>query len=114
MKPVEFEGVNAVYAKDQPQYLPLPVNRSENGNLIACFQIGEKELEEIKRTGKLWISIMTFNQPLQPIVVSAYELEHNVGTGGITYKNLPDCNHEMDERGFCKHCHLKYSISNPN
>lgn len=24
MKPVEFPGVNVVFAKDQPEYVPLP------------------------------------------------------------------------------------------
>lgn len=24
MKPVEFPGVNVVFAKDQPEYIPLP------------------------------------------------------------------------------------------
>ena len=24
MKPVEFPGVNVIFAKDQPEYMPLP------------------------------------------------------------------------------------------
>lgn len=28
MKPVEFPGVNVVFAKEQPEYVPLPSNES--------------------------------------------------------------------------------------
>lgn len=29
MKPIEFPGVNVVFAKDQPEYMPLPAMRKE-------------------------------------------------------------------------------------
>lgn len=38
MRPIEFKGQNIIFAKDQPEYLPLPALRQ-----------------------------LTFNQPLQPI-----------------------------------------------
>lgn len=30
MKPVEFPGVNVVFAKDQPEYIPLPAMKVQN------------------------------------------------------------------------------------
>ena len=30
MKPVEFPGVNVVFAKDQPEYVPLPAMKVPN------------------------------------------------------------------------------------
>lgn len=30
MKPVEFPGVNVVFAKDQPEYMPLPAMKIPN------------------------------------------------------------------------------------
>jgi hypothetical protein len=30
MKPVEFPGVNVVFAKDQPEYMPLPAMKIHN------------------------------------------------------------------------------------
>lgn len=31
MKPIEFNEQNAVYAKDQPEYTPLPVFKNDEG-----------------------------------------------------------------------------------
>lgn len=70
MKPIEFPEVNAIYAKDQPEYIPLPCHKTPSGDVITCFQLSEEELKEISETGKLWISIKTFNNPLQPIFMS--------------------------------------------
>lgn len=70
MKPIEFKGHNKVYAKDQPEYLPLPVfkNDSVEGECISCWKLSFKERVRILLTGKLWISMMTFNKPLTPIL----------------------------------------------
>lgn len=105
MKPIEFEGVNVVYGKDQPEYQPLPANRASNGTIITCWELSPEEKEEILKTGKLWFSQLTFNKPMQPILPSAYELEHNEATGGITYKNLPECEHDLND-GICSKCNL--------
>jgi hypothetical protein len=39
MKPTEFLEQNCVYAKDQPEYLPLPVHRTEDGMVISCWAL---------------------------------------------------------------------------
>ena len=69
MKPIEFEGHNKVYAKDQPQYQPLPVFKAETpeGECVSCWQLSFKERMRILWTGKLWLSMMTFNKPLTPV-----------------------------------------------
>jgi len=68
MKPIEFKEQNMVYAKDQPEYLPLPVfkNESPEGEAISCWQLTWKERLRIFWTGKLWVSLLTFNKPLTP------------------------------------------------
>lgn len=71
MKPIEFEGVNKVYGENQPQYIPLPVQKDENGRVISCWELTDEELEKIKETKRIWIGQLTFNQPLQPILPSA-------------------------------------------
>lgn len=55
MKPVEFPGVNVVFAKDQPEYMPLPAMKIPNdpqGLIITKWQLSPEELERIKETGK--------------------------------------------------------------
>lgn len=69
MKPIEFEGHNIVYAKDQPEYLSLPGKKIEGpqGELITCWELSDEEIAILVKTKKLWLSIWTFGQPLQPI-----------------------------------------------
>ena len=66
MKPIEFKEQTCVYAKDQPQYIPLPVHKTEDGTLTSCWKLSLKERVKVLFTGKLWWSVLTFNQPLQP------------------------------------------------
>lgn len=73
MKPVEFPGVNVVFAKDQPEYMPLPAMKIPNdpqGLIITKWQLSPEELERIKETGTIHLSVATFNQPLQPVLLT--------------------------------------------
>lgn len=71
MTPIEFTEQNVVFAKDQPEYLPLPAYRDEDGTVISCWKLSWKERLKILLTGKLWLSILTFNAQLQPQLPSA-------------------------------------------
>lgn len=73
MKPVEFPGVNVVFAKDQPEYIPLPAMKVPNdpqGLIITKWQLSPEELERVKETGTIHLSMLTFNQPLQPVLLT--------------------------------------------
>lgn len=59
-----------IYAKDQPEYLPLPCARTPNGEVTTRWKLSDKELEELLITRELYLTIATFNQPLQPISFS--------------------------------------------
>lgn len=69
MNPIPFKGHNKVYAKDQPQYRPLPVFKADSpeGECVSCWELSFKERLKVLFTGKLWLSMMTFNKPLTPI-----------------------------------------------
>ena len=67
MKPIEFKEANVVYAKDQPEYLPLPAHRLHDGEVITCWKLTLRERLRVLFKGRLWICIMTFNHPLQPV-----------------------------------------------
>lgn len=56
MKPVEFPGVNVVFAKDQPEYMSLPAMKIPNdpqGLIITKWQLSPEELERVKETGTI-------------------------------------------------------------
>ena len=68
MKPVEFKHQNIVFAKDQPEYQPLPALRidSPTGEVVSCWKLSFKERIKIVFTGRVWLSLMSFNKPLTP------------------------------------------------
>ena len=66
MKPITFPEHNCVYAKDQPEYLPLPAHQTEDGMVITCWALTWRERLRILLTGRIWLSVLTFNKLLQP------------------------------------------------
>lgn len=70
MKPVKFPEVNAVFGEGQPQYEPLPVCLSPEGQVISCWELSEDEKARVAETGQIWLSHLTFNRPLQPVFMT--------------------------------------------
>ena len=70
MNPVKFKEINCIYAKNQPEYLDLPAHKSKDGIVTSCWQLNLKERIKLLLSGKIFIQIMTFNTPLQPIRIN--------------------------------------------
>lgn len=70
MIPAQFPESNQVLAMGQEDYEPMPIHRSTDGRVTCCFRLSPAELEEIARTRTLWIQVLTFNHPFQPIALS--------------------------------------------
>lgn len=56
-----------VFAKDQPEYQPLPAYRDDDGTVLTRWRLSWKERLRIFLTGDLYLFQLTFNRPLQPI-----------------------------------------------
>ena len=69
MKPIEFKEQNTVFAKNQPPYLPLPAyqDSEQGGRIFHCWGLSWRERIKVLFTGKLWVNVLTFKQPPQPI-----------------------------------------------
>lgn len=83
MTPIKFPQANANLAKDQPQYEPLPVFIDRSGDEIpmtCCFQLTPEEIEQVTKTGKFWMTQLTFGHPFQPIRLSALSPFENTNT----------------------------------
>jgi hypothetical protein len=65
---IEFPEQNRVYAKDQPQYRPLPcfTHGDEEGRITCCWKFNFWARLKILFTGKIWHQVLTFHGPLQP------------------------------------------------
>lgn len=68
MQPIEFEESNTVFAKNQKEYQPLPAYIAEDGTVVSRWQLSLKERFKLLFQGKLYISVLTFSQPLQPLL----------------------------------------------
>lgn len=82
MTPVPFEGQNRVFGANQSQYNPLPAYQDETGHVVTCWEMTESEKAEFILTGRLFILISTFNQPLQPILPTVVNPMRNDNHGG--------------------------------
>jgi len=71
MIPTTFKQSNVVYAKDQPEYLPLPAHKTTDGQVTSCWKMGIKDRLRVLLSGRVFVTMLTFNQPLQPLRVSA-------------------------------------------
>lgn len=69
---VPFPGSNFQFAANQDEYEPIAgyAHGDAERRVSFCFRLSEPELEEIARTRSLWIQVLTFGQPLQPIGLS--------------------------------------------
>ncbi len=78
MSPVKFKEANCVYAETQPEYLPLHVFKTADGMVVSCWKMSFLERIRSLVFGKVWVCVLTFNQPLQPqhmAVKSPFEAE---------------------------------------
>ena len=66
MKPIKFKEQNCTFAENQPEYLPLPAFKDENGVVICCWKLSFRERIKILFTGNMWLSLLSFNKPLTP------------------------------------------------
>lgn len=71
MTPIKFKGHNIVFGENQPEYQPLPALRLEDGEVLSCWQISDEELELINKSKCIYLSQLTFNSNLQPILPMA-------------------------------------------
>ncbi len=81
MKPVAFKQANIVIGANQKQYIPLPAYRKKDspiGEVVSCWQLSFKEWFKVLWTGRIYVTLWTFNNPLQPQRVHVdFDIEDN-------------------------------------
>lgn len=64
-------GISEItYAKDQPGYIPLPALRFDDGLVVTRWDLTWKERLILLFGGSVFLGLLTFNKPLQPIKLS--------------------------------------------
>ncbi|MHB9155652.1 MAG: hypothetical protein ACYC5N_08160 [Endomicrobiales bacterium] len=64
-----LERHEVVYAKDQPEYIPLRCLRSNNqkGEVLSRWTLTPEQRKMVAEGADVFLSLWTFGQPLQPI-----------------------------------------------
>jgi hypothetical protein len=59
-----------VYAKDQPQYIPLPVRRTQDGEVVSRWKPNWRARIAVLFGADFYLTMLTFNGPLTPVRVA--------------------------------------------
>ena len=71
MEPIKFNENNKVYYKGHENlYDALPALLFDDGEVVTCWKLSFKDILRLIFTRKLWLSVATFNNPLQPLFMS--------------------------------------------
>lgn len=74
VKPDKQEGfISVTYAKDQPEYSPLPGLLSPDGMVITEWELTAMELAHLMCGGKVRLYIQSFNGAIQPVRLETVE-----------------------------------------
>lgn len=76
MTPIQFPQITTIFAKDQPEYQPLPAHVSADGIVTSCWELSDAEIETLSQTKRIWLQSLTFGgslQPLLPLIDSPFE-----------------------------------------
>ena len=91
MKPASpiLPGVSlpeTVYAKDQPEYMPLPAYRTEEGIVLSRWHMTWRERVTALLHGDVYLWVHTYGHPLQPVQMQVqmpnYGAQHQVSGKG--------------------------------
>ena len=70
MEAVNFKESNVVFAENQDEYKPLPAYIDNFGVVVTCWKLSEEEIKNINETGRIYLETLTFNNPLQPVMLT--------------------------------------------
>jgi hypothetical protein len=65
----EFRDKEVVYAKDQPEYAQLPALCNAAGVVMSRWKLTEQERAAVALGADIMLSLHTYNQPLQPVLM---------------------------------------------
>ena len=71
MKTIKFKQVNTELGKNQKEYITLPCYYEiVKGSVLCGFELSKEEIEQVNKTGKIFIKTLTFGNAFQPIELS--------------------------------------------
>lgn len=67
-----LEAHEVVFAKDQPEYIPLRTLRgnTEQGQVLSRWTLTPEQRKAVAEGADIFLQLLTFGKPLQPIVMA--------------------------------------------
>lgn len=67
-----LEAFEVVYAKDQPEYIPLRTlrSRTDEGKVLSRWDLTDEQRHAIAMGADIYLTLLTFQGPLQPITIA--------------------------------------------
>ena len=93
----EYADQEAIYAKNQPQYRPLPVLRNSQGVLLSRWRLTDAERQAIADGADIFLYNWTFNRRLQPVRLEVGECETTMEEKGYTMEVVSKSLDAIDE-----------------
>lgn len=75
---IEFPEQTVVVAKDQPQYRPMPAHidpTKPEFPFTCCWQLNWRERLAVLLTGRIWHTVLTFGDRIQPQLLQVVKPE---------------------------------------
>ena len=75
------ESEEVVYAKDQPEYIPLRclvTDRENTGRATSRWTLTEAQRQDVSEGADIFLTLLTFGSPLQPIQIQVGSCTENV------------------------------------
>ena len=69
MKPIYVDGMNKIIAENQDEYITLHAHVDNEGIVTSCWKLNWKERFHLLFSGKIYLRILAFKQPLQPQLI---------------------------------------------
>jgi len=81
MRPIDFDDATDIYAEDQPEYLPLRVEKvpGKEGEIISVWKPTFKERIAILFGNNIGLSVWTFHKRLSPLRIFITDCKEKKG-----------------------------------
>lgn len=103
-KVTNTQEINVKIAENQKQYSTLPANYA-SGLTAFAFELSEEDIEKILKHKRIYISLLTFGKPMNPINIAVDPDEFDESCKWNREEVLKEQNAET-----CRHCPCAYPI----
>ncbi len=101
----EFQGREITFAKNQPQFIPIPVHRNRMGVLLSRWRLTDDERAAIAAGADIFLSSFTRNESLLPCMIEVGNCDRDILEMAAQMELIRE---EPELMWECETCHARY------